>query len=87
MRVIFAKFPLLSKIQTLSHKPFIRQTSNDHHCNQHAQKPSGSDFEVILHSSSWSKTPLYVFFEEQIWLPNCPLYKTVESAHMVELKN
>ena len=26
MRVIFAKFPLLSKAQTLSHKPLVRQT-------------------------------------------------------------
>ena len=33
MRIIFAKFPLLSKIQTLSHKLLVRQTSNHHHCN------------------------------------------------------
>ena len=35
----FAKFPLLSKIQTLSHKLLVRQTSNHHHCNWHTQKP------------------------------------------------
>ena len=33
MRVIFAKFPLLSKIQTLSCEHLVRQTSNHHHCN------------------------------------------------------
>ena len=37
MRVNFAKFPLLRKIQTLSHKLMVRQTSNHHHCNWHAQ--------------------------------------------------
>ena len=36
---IFAKFPLLHKIQTLSHKHLVRQTSIHHHCDQHAQKP------------------------------------------------
>ena len=33
MRVIFAKFPLLREIQTLSHKLLVRQTSNHHHCD------------------------------------------------------
>ena len=37
--VFFAKFLFLSKIQTLSHKLLVRQTSNHHHCNQHTQKP------------------------------------------------
>ena len=50
----FAKFPLLSKIQTLSHKLLVRQTSY-HHCDQHALKPNCRDFQVILSSSSWSK--------------------------------
>ena len=31
--VFFAKFPLLSKIQTLSHKLLVRQTFKHHHCN------------------------------------------------------
>ena len=44
MRVMFAKFPLFSKIQTLSHKLLVRQTSNQHHCNWHAQKPVVRDF-------------------------------------------
>ena len=35
MRVIFAKFPLLSKIQTLSHNLLVRKTSNHHHCDCH----------------------------------------------------
>ena len=48
MKVIFAKFPLLSKIQTLSHKLLVRQTSNHHHCNQHAQKPTSSDLEQFF---------------------------------------
>ena len=33
MCVIFAKFLLFSKIQTLSHKLLVRQTSNHHHCD------------------------------------------------------
>ena len=73
MRVIFAKFPLLRKIQTLSHKPLVRQTSNDHHCNWHAQKPICRDFQIILHCSSWSKTTLCIF-KEQICLPNRKCY-------------
>ena len=40
-----AKFPLLIKIQTLSHKLLVRQTSNHHHCNQHAQKHKCQDFQ------------------------------------------
>ena len=60
MRVIFAKFTLLSMIQTFSHKLLVRQTSNHHHCNWHAQKSTSMDFEVILSSSSWSKTPLCI---------------------------
>ena len=67
MRVIFAKFPLLNKIQTLSHKLFIRQTSNHQHCDQNAPKPNSRDFQVILSSFSWSKT--LCIFKEQIWLP------------------
>ena len=51
----FAKFPLSSKIQTLSHKLLVRQTSNHHHCNWHAQTPTCRDIQVILSSSSWSK--------------------------------
>ena len=47
MRVIFAKFPLFSKIQTLSHKLLVRKTSNHHHCNWHAQKPICRDLQVI----------------------------------------
>ena len=70
MRVIFAKFPLLSKIQTLPQKLLVRQTSNNHHCNWHSQKPNCKDFQVILISSSWSKMASFVYFKEQIWLPN-----------------
>ena len=55
MRVIFAKFPLLSKIQTLSHKPLVRQTCNHHHCNWNAKIPICHDFQVILSTSFWSK--------------------------------
>ena len=47
MRVIFAKFPLLSKIQNTSHKLLVRKTSNYHHCSQHAQRPKCTDFQVI----------------------------------------
>ena len=47
------EFPLLSKIQTLSHKLLVRQTSNHHHCNWHAQKNCryrhSSDFEQFFH--------------------------------------
>ena len=73
MRVIFAKLPLLSKIWTLSDKLFINQTSNHHHCNWHAQEPICKDFQVILSSSSWSKTTLCIF-KEQIWFPNEKCY-------------
>ena len=86
MRVIFAKFLLLSKIQTLSHKPLVRQTSNNHHCNWHAQKPSCRDFQVMLSSPSGQNQLCLYIFKEQIWLPNCLLLKIVESAHMPELK-
>ena len=47
MRVIFANIPLFSKIQTSSHKFVVRQTSHDHHCDQHAPKPIHKDFQVI----------------------------------------
>ena len=62
MRVIFAKFLLLKKIQTLSHKLLVRQTFYYHHCNWHAQKPPYKHFQVILSSSSSSKTTLLVCF-------------------------
>ena len=55
------KFPLLSEIQTLSHKLLVRQTSNHpHHCNQYTQKPLCRDFQVISSSYSWSKTALCI---------------------------
>ena len=57
----FAKFSLLSKIPTLSHKLLVRQTSNHHHCHWNAQKTRSRDFQVIFSSSSWSKTTLYIF--------------------------
>ena len=74
MRVIFAKFPLLSKILALSYILLVRKTSNHHHCNWHAQKPKYTDFQVILSSYSWSKTTLCIF-KEQIWLPNRKCYE------------
>ena len=37
------KSPLFNKIQTLSNKLLVRQTSNHHHCDQHAQKPMCKD--------------------------------------------
>ena len=46
--VFFAKFPSLSKIQTLSDKLFLQQTSNYHHCDWYAQKPKCRDFLVIF---------------------------------------
>ena len=73
MRVTFAKFPLLSKIWTLSHKLLVRQTSNHHHCDWYGQKFIGWDFQLILSSSSWSKTTLCIF-KEQIWFPNRKCY-------------
>ena len=60
MRGFFCKFPLLSRIQTLSHKLLVRQTSNYHHYNWNARKSTGKDFQVILSSSSWSKTTLCI---------------------------
>ena len=77
MKVIFAKFPLLSKIQTFSQRLLVTQTSNHHHCNWHAPKPISRNFQVILNSSSWSKTLLCIF-KEQIWFPNmCSIWEDV----------
>ena len=53
MRAIFAKFQLLSEIQSLSHKLLVRQTFNHHQCDWHAHKPTCGDFQVILSSSFW----------------------------------
>ena len=58
----FAKFSLLSEIQILSCILLARQTSNHHHCYWHAKKPTCKDFQVILSSSSWSKTTSFVYF-------------------------
>ena len=71
--VLFAKFPLLSKIQTLSHKLLVKQTSNHHHCNWHAQKPICRDVQMISSSSFWLKATLCIFME-QLWLPNRKCY-------------
>ena len=76
--LFFAKFPFVSKIKTSTHKLLGRQTSNYHYCNWHAQKPIGRDFQVILSSSSWSKTTLCIF-KEQIWLPNRKCYGKINS--------
>ena len=74
IRVIFAKFPLLRKIQILSHKLLVRQTSHHHHSDEHVQKATCRKFQVIMSSSSWSKTILCIF-KEQIWLPNRKCYE------------
>ena len=63
----------------LSHKLLVRQTSNHHHCNWHAQKPICRDFQVISSSSSWSKTTLCIF-KEEIWLPNRKCYGKINSV-------
>ena len=61
----FAKLPLLSKIQTLSPKYLVRQTSNHHHCNWHTQKPMCRNFQVIWGNSSWSKKQLCVLLRNK----------------------
>ena len=38
------------------------QTSNHHHCNPHAHKYQYINFQVILSSSSQSKTTFYMYF-------------------------
>ena len=63
----FCKVPF-SEIQTLSHKLLVRETSNCHHWNWHAQKPNCKNFQVILCSSSWSKITLCIL-KKQICLP------------------
>ena len=70
----FAKFPSLSKIQTLSHKLFIWQTSNHHCFNQHAQNPICRDFQVISSSSSWSKTSNHHHFKQFFLVKNNFVY-------------
>ena len=54
----------------------VRQTSNHHHCDKHIQKANCTNFQVILTSSSWSKTTLYVF-KKQIWPPNKKCYGNI----------
>ena len=54
----FCKIPII-KQDTNFISQTVGQTSNPHHCDQHAQKPIGRDFEVILSSSSSSKTTLF----------------------------
>ena len=73
LRYLFAKFPLLSKIQTWSQRMLVRHTSNHNHCDWHVQKPLCQDFQVILNNSSWSKTTLCIV-KEQIWLQNMKCY-------------
>ena len=73
LRYLFAKFPLLSKIQTWSQRMVVRHTSNHNHCDWHVQKLLCQDFQVILNNSSWSKTTLCIV-KEQIWLPNMKCY-------------
>ena len=85
MRDIFPKFLFLSKIQTLSCKLLVTQTSNCHHCNWHAQKPIYRNFQVILCSSSWSKTTLYIF-KEQILVQISCFKKIVEQLICLSLK-
>ena len=66
-------------MQTLSHRLWVRQTSNHHNCDQHAQKPKCRDFQVILSISSWSKTTLCIF-KEQLWFPNRKCYEKINSV-------
>ena len=63
--VYFAKFPLLSKKQTLSHKLFIRQTSNHHHCNWHAQKPACQGLSKWFQAVLPSQKQLCVFLRNK----------------------
>ena len=76
--VFFAKFPLLSKIQTISHKLLVIQTSNHHHWNWYAQKPAcmglSSDFEQFFLVKN-----NVVYFKEQVWLPNRKFYGKIIS--------
>ena len=69
------------EIETLPHTMVLRQTSNHHHCR---------DFQVILSSSSCSKTTLGIF-KEQIWLPNRKCYrknmKCYEQAPLLPLES
>ena len=83
MRVSFAKFPLLNKIQTLSHKRLVRQTSNYHHCNWHAQKSICIDFQVILSNSSWSKQ-LSVFLRTNMAF-KCSNGLILQNLHFVNI--
>ena len=70
MWFFFSKFILLIKVQTLSHKLFVRQTSNHHHCNWHAQKLYAGNFKQIWTVLPGQKQLDLCIFKEQIWLPN-----------------
>ena len=80
MRVIFAQFPLFSKIQTLSHKLLVTQTSNHHHCNQHAQKPECRDFQVIL--SPAQKQSVNIYPQQSRQLQQGDWYSTAEEFQL-----
>ena len=71
--VFFLQIPVMIFLYKLYHKLLVRQTSSHHHCDWHTQKPVCRDFQVILSSSSWSKTTLCIF-KEHIWLPNRKCY-------------
>ena len=56
----FCKIPIIKWDTNFISQLLVRQTSNHHHCNLHAQKPTCRDFQVISNSSSWSKRTLCI---------------------------
>ena len=43
----FCKIPIIKQDTNLSHQLLVRQSSDHHHWNQHTQKPTCKDFQVL----------------------------------------
>ena len=74
MSVIFAKFPLLSKIQPLSHKLLSDKLLPPHlHsiCPETYMQGFSSDFEQFF----WSNTTLFAYFERTNMASKLPSLK------------
>ena len=86
MRVIFAKFPLLSKIQTLSHKLLsdkLLTTTIAIGMPKNLYAGFSSDFEqFFLVKNNF----LCIFLKNKYGFQIACFKKIVESAHMPELK-
>ena len=54
----FEPMTCIFRVPHAIHLATMSQTSDHHHCNWHAPKPTDKDFQVIWSSSSWLKKTL-----------------------------